>query len=298
MRNLVWTFWLALILSIIGTFIASVFLMRQWSNFVSYSEMEGPNNFNFRFLAISREIENTLNKNGNLETLLLDHPIKDFAEIYLIDQEGIDALGRTLPERLTLARSTNGVINVKDNLTTNTPILLQGIKTDLDEFYTVVAYLDSTSFTLWNFFKRFGLYWILFAALSVSGIISWILVVKITRPIQDLALASDRQGKGDLVTIIDRKILERSDEIGGLARQLQSSGIKIKSLLSKQKDFLRDVSHEVRTPLARLQISAENLELDTNDKQALNQIKKEVQIIDKLVQDLLYLSYFDQLIKI
>ena len=93
MRNLVWTFWLALILSIIGTFIASVFLMRQWSNFVSYSEMEGPNNFNFRFLAISREIENTLNKNGNLETLLLDHPIKDFAEIYLIDQEGIDALG-------------------------------------------------------------------------------------------------------------------------------------------------------------------------------------------------------------
>ena len=75
MRNLVWTFWLALILSIIGTFIASVFLMRQWNNFVSYSEMEGPNNFNFRFLAISREIENTLNKNGNLETLLLDHPI-------------------------------------------------------------------------------------------------------------------------------------------------------------------------------------------------------------------------------
>ena len=90
---------------------------------------------------------------------------------------------------------------------------------------------------MWNFFKRFGLYWILFAALSVSGIISWILVVKITRPIQDLALASDRQGKGDLVTIIDRKILERSDEIGGLARQLQSSGIKIKSLLSKQKIF-------------------------------------------------------------
>jgi len=294
MRNLVWTFWLALILSIIGTFIASVFLMRQWSNFVSYSEMEESNNFNFRFLAISREIENTLNKNGNLETLLLDHPIKDFAEIYLIDQEGIDALGRTLPERLTLARYTNGVINVKDNLSTNTPILVQGIKTDLDDFYTVVAYLDSTSFTLWNFFKRFGLYWILFAALIVSGIISWILVVKITRPIQDLALASDRQGKGDLVTIIDRKILERSDEIGGLARQLQSSGIKIKSLLSKQKDFLRDISHEVRTPLARLQISAENLELDTNDKQALNQIKKEVQIIDKLVQDLLHLSYFDQ----
>ena len=114
------------------------------------------------------------------------------------------------------------------------------------------------------------------------------------RPIQHLALASDRQGEGDLGTQIDGKILQREDEIGGLAQQLQASGIKIQNLLKKQQEFLRDVSHEVRAPLARLQVSAETLELDTNDRRALNQIKQEVQVIDQLVQDLLHLAHFDR----
>ena len=33
MRNLVWTFWFALILAIIGTFLTSVFLVKQWNSF-------------------------------------------------------------------------------------------------------------------------------------------------------------------------------------------------------------------------------------------------------------------------
>jgi len=94
--------------------------------------------------------------------------------------------------------------------------------------------------------------------------------------------------------MIDKKILNRRDEIGELARQIKTSGIKIQELIKKQKDFLRDVSHEVRTPLARLQIAAETLELDISDGRALSQIKEEVLIIDQLVQDLLYLSHFDR----
>ncbi|MEL0198901.1 MAG: HAMP domain-containing sensor histidine kinase, partial [Gammaproteobacteria bacterium] len=82
--------------------------------------------------------------------------------------------------------------------------------------------------------------------------------------------------------------------IGKLARQLQKSGKKIQELLKNQKDFLRDVSHEVRSPLARLQLAAETLELDIKDKKKINQIKEEVMIIDQLVQDLLYLSHFDR----
>ena len=79
-----------------------------------------------------------------------------------------------------------------------------------------------------------------------------------------------------------------------MARQLQQSGDKIQELLKKQKDFLRDVSHEVRTPLARLQVAADTLELEIKDGRALKQIKAEVLIIDQLVQDLLHLSQFDR----
>ena len=109
-----------------------------------------------------------------------------------------------------------------------------------------------------------------------------------------MALASAFQKEGDFLAKIDKKILQRPDEIGQLAKQLQTSGLKIQDLIKKQKELLRDVSHEVRTPLARLLIAAETLELDAGDERALNQIKEEVLIIDQLVQDLLYLSHFDR----
>ena len=132
------------------------------------------------------------------------------------------------------------------------------------------------------------------AALIISGLISWWLAAKIARPIQSLALASGLQGEGDFSTAIDERIRQRPDEIGALAQQLHTSGIKIQNLLKKQKDFLRDVSHEVRTPLARLQVAAETLELDARDERALNQIKHQVLVIDQLVQNLLHLSHFDR----
>ena len=39
--NLIFTFWLALIIAIIGTFFISIALMNQWSRYVSFSEIEG-----------------------------------------------------------------------------------------------------------------------------------------------------------------------------------------------------------------------------------------------------------------
>ena len=128
----------------------------------------------------------------------------------------------------------------------------------------------------------------------VSGLISWWLAIKFARPIKHIAEASSVRRGGHILPAIDSKVLNRRDEIGKLARQLRESGMKIQDLIKNQKDLLRDVSHEVRSPLARLQVAAETLELDSKDKKALNQIKDEVTIIDQLVQDLLHLSHFDR----
>ena len=88
---------------------------------------------------------------------------------------------------------------------------------------------------IWTLFKRFGLYIVLLAALVISSFIAWFLAAKTVRPIQDIALASNLQGEGDFLTKIDKKIIQRQDEIGELARQLQLSGMKIHELLKKQK---------------------------------------------------------------
>ena len=284
MRNLVWTFWLALILAIVGTFVTSIVLVRQWNTYTNFSQIEGRPNYPLREL--SKEIEILLNNDGNLEKVLLDNPIIEFGDTYLINSLGIDVLDRNLPEEI--------MMNLDGQSISRQPIFSQTIKANSGELYTLIFRFDLRSRPLWRLFKRFGLYWVFFVAFVISGVISWWLAIKTVRPIQDIALASGLHDEEDFLSKIDVKILKRPDEIGELARQLQLSGIKIQELIKKQKDLLRDVSHEVRTPLARLQIATETLQLDAGDKRALNQIKDEILIIDQLVQDLLHLSHFDR----
>ncbi len=284
MRNLVWTFWLALILAIVGTFVTSIVLVRQWNTYTNFSQIEGRPNYPLREL--SKEVEILLNNDGNLENVLLDNPIIEFGDTYLVNSLGIDVLDRTLPEEI--------MMNLDGQSISRQPIFSQTIKANSGELYTLIFRFDLRSRPLWNLFKRFGLYWVFFVAFVMSGVISWWLAIKIVRPIQDIAFASGLHDEEDFLSKIDEKILKRPDEIGELARQLQLSGMKIQELIKKQKDLLRDVSHEVRTPLARLQIATETLQLDAGDERALNQIKDEILIIDQLVQDLLHLSHFDR----
>ena len=284
MRNLVWTFWLALILAIVGTFVTSIVLVRQWNTYTNFSQIEGRPNYPLREL--SKEVEILLNNDGNLENVLLDNPIIEFGDTYLVNSLGIDVLDRTLPEEI--------MMNLDGQSISRQPIFSQTIKANSGELYTLIFRFDLRSRPLWNLFKRFGLYWVFFVAFVMSGVISWWLAIKIVRPIQDIAFASGLHDEEDFLSKIDVKILKRPDEIGELARQLQLSGMKIQELIKKQKDLLRDVSHEVRTPLARLQIATETLQLDAGDERALNQIKDEILIIDQLVQDLLHLSHFDR----
>ena len=283
MRNLVWTFWVAIILAVIATFISSAFLVRQWTSFQTYGQIEDLSQYSLQ--ALTNEIQNTIYRKNELERVLLNTPINRFGEVYLVNSSGEDALDRNLPEEI--------LDNIEKQSFNIQQLFTKIIKTDNGELYSLIVRPHSPT-PIWNFFKRFGLYPILIALLVVSGIISWWLAIMFARPIQHIAKASSYQGEENILPRINNKILNRHDEIGKLARQLQKSGKKIQELLKKQKDFLRDVSHEVRSPLARLQLAAETLELDIKDKKAINQIKEEVMIIDQLVQDLLYLSHFDR----
>ena len=100
MRNLVWTFWFALILAIIGTFLTSVFLVKQWNSFLSYSQLEDRPNYPLQTLSI--KIQTAINENRNLNNLLVNSPINEFGKVYLINSKGFDVLNRALPDAVTL----------------------------------------------------------------------------------------------------------------------------------------------------------------------------------------------------
>ena len=269
MRNLVWTFWLALVLAVFVTLISSIFLARQWSSFQLFSQLE--NNTKNYLQILSVEIQNSIDKKSELEKILLRSPINEYGEIYLVNSSGLDVLNRNMPEEI--------MNNLRGQPIKVQTLFSRVIKLDSGELYSLIIRPDSPR-PLWNLFKKFGLFWIVFAALVVSGLISWWLAIKFARPIKHIAEASSVRRGGHILPAIDSKVLNRRDEIGKLARQLRESGMKIQDLIKNQKDLLRDVSHEVRSPLARLQVAAETLELDSKDKKALNQIKGNVQFYE------------------
>jgi len=118
MRNLVWTFWLALILAIVGTFVTSIVLVRQWNTYTNFSQIEGRPNYPLREL--SKEVEILLNNDGNLENILLDNPIIEFGDTYLVNSLGIDVLDRTLPEEI--------MMNLDGNLLVGNQYFLKQLK--------------------------------------------------------------------------------------------------------------------------------------------------------------------------
>jgi len=93
-------------------------------------------------------------------------------------------------------------------------------------------------------------------AVFVSGIVCWLLARHLTRPIRELQAASARLAQGDFAVGIDRRTLARRDELAALARDFARMAGKLEKLLAAQRQLLRDVSHELRSPLARLQVAA------------------------------------------
>jgi HAMP domain-containing protein len=85
------------------------------------------------------------------------------------------------------------------------------------------------------------------------ALLCWPLAANLARPLHTLSQSVDRFGQGDLAV---RMGSARPDEIGDLARSFDRMAGRIATLLTAERRLLRDVSHELRSPLARLSFAA------------------------------------------
>ena len=119
------------------------------------------------------------------------------------------------------------------------------------------------------------------------GALGYALAVYLARPLRDLRLAVERFGRGDLAT---RTGSDRRDEFGDVARAFDRMAGRTEALMTAQRRLLQDVSHELRSPLARLQVTI-RLARTSDDRQAsLDRIKKEVDRLSELVGELLQVA--------
>ena len=123
--------------------------------------------------------------------------------------------------------------------------------------------------------------------LLVIAVLCYILAVHLARPLRSLRAAVDRFGHGDLSA---RANSQRRDEIGELSRAFDQMADRIETLLAAERRLLQDVSHELRSPLARLGFAVELARTSEDRSAGLDRIKKEVDRLSSLVDELLQLT--------
>ena len=133
----------------------------------------------------------------------------------------------------------------------------------------------------------FPLLIVLLGSLVFSAILAWY----ITRPIRHLREATNLFADGKLDTRVMHNFGHRKDEITDLAKDFDHMAEQVQQLVFTQKRLLNDVSHELRSPLARLQVAIEMARQQPDKAHELMQrIEKECQRLDELVGELLTLS--------
>lgn len=94
-------------------------------------------------------------------------------------------------------------------------------------------------------------------AIFISGIICYLLSIYLTQPLRSLSMAAKLIATGKLNTRVGRFKGHRKDEIDELSDEFDQMAEKLEDLISSKERLLQDISHELRSPLARLQIAIE-----------------------------------------
>ena len=123
--------------------------------------------------------------------------------------------------------------------------------------------------------------------LAAIALLCWVLAANIASPLGALAQTVDRFGRGELSLRVHSK---RRDEIGDLARSFDQMAERLQTLLTAERRLLQDISHELRSPLARLSFAAELTKTAEDRQAAAARLRKEIDRLTSLVGALLEMT--------
>jgi two-component system sensor histidine kinase CpxA len=123
--------------------------------------------------------------------------------------------------------------------------------------------------------------------LAAVALLCWILAANLASPLRSLARVVDRFGAGDLSVRVHSS---RKDEIGEVGRAFDRMAERIATLLTAERRLLQDISHELRSPLARLSFAAELARTAEDREAAVARMKKEIARLTDLVGGLIQVT--------
>ena len=136
----------------------------------------------------------------------------------------------------------------------------------------------------------------LLIALIVSAVVCFYLARYLVSPIDQLRRATRQIASGDLDIRVSPSLKGRHDELGLLASDLDTMSERVRNLLELKQQLLRDVSHELRSPLARLQLALSLARRQENSgvERHLERIARDADRLEELIARTLKLARLER----
>ena len=211
--------------------------------------------------------------------------------IYIFDDHGRELLERSQPPWIERAR--HGRIHTADTFLGRFgpgQVLSQTLTADNGRNYMVIVDLPPEE---QPFFGPHGIHGVgLLIAIISSGLVCYILARYLTSPIVQLRGATQKLASGDLTARAGMPGYRRHDEMAELMRDFDRMAERLESLVNAQSRLLTDISHELRSPLARLNVALElaRQRSGTEATSALDRIDRESNRLNELIQKLLTIA--------
>ena len=246
------------------------------------------------YAATARQIYDNEGENGLLGFLQQVRDAETIEEIGLVNQNGeisyLNNINQEVVRRLASQSFSSDAVETE----TQQPEAIYAAKTFTrgnGEKYALLVQWDRPRPTPFFGEARYS-YMRLLGLILTAIAVCYIFARYLSSPIVKLSEATKQLAAGNLQTRVAPEIGTRGDEIGKLGKDFDEMAERIESLITSQKRLSRDVSHELRSPLARLNVALElakqkgNVETQT----LLDRIEREARQLNEMISQILQLS--------
>ncbi|XPV68621.1 MAG: ArsS family sensor histidine kinase [Halarcobacter sp.] len=213
-----------------------------------------------KYQKISNEIFQNIDNKENLNALISKYKLKKTNSIKIKNSE-----------TLYFKQLTFGYIKILKN-------------SFEDEFIIQIEYLDDKyifeTADVENINDKIKLNALVFLDISLL-ILIFLYILKLLAPLKNITTQIDNFSKGNLTSRID---IKSKDEIGLLAKTFNSMADNLEELIKTREELLRDIGHELRTPIAKGKFAIEKIE-DFSKKELLNKVFLDLErLTNELIQ--------------
>lgn len=172
-----------------------------------------------------------------------------------------------------------------DHLRINGPFVVKTPKREYNEYFIQTVNPQKEGFN-----EIFDSPWLMSVIVMCVGFpILFFLSWRLTRPVKELRLAANAIALGDLK--INPKIEKQGiKELRDVGRSFNQMVTALQDLNQYQQGLLADISHELKTPLARLQLAVAIIRRRNGESSEIDRIENEIQKLNTMILDLLSLS--------